>query len=145
MAKLVDANNAARNELGDARERLDYTLRQHAVHSEQTKAKIASLEESRRSMRRREEAAVEESARSMLQINEGNPVSLNMVNEYTRLYTKDQLQLVPQESPWGFTENAEIINGRIAMAAVTAATAFTLDPTLKAVAAAYRAARDAVS
>jgi hypothetical protein len=70
MAKLVDANNAARNELGDARERLDYTLRQHAVHSEQTKAKIASLEESRRDMRRREEAAVAEGARSMLQINE---------------------------------------------------------------------------
>jgi ferrochelatase len=91
------------------------------------------------------EALPDLSRPSMQQINEGNPVSLNMVNEYTRLYTKDQLQLVPQESPWGFTENAEIINGRIAMAAVTAATAFTLDPTLKAVAAAYRAARDAVS
>ena len=33
----------------------------------------------------------------------------------------------------------------IAMLAVTAATAFTLDPTLKAVAMAYRAARDAVA
>eukprot|EP00966_Prymnesium_polylepis_P075470 1750475-Prymnesium_polylepis.1 len=26
------------------------------------------------------------------------------VNEYTSLYTKDQLQLVPQEQPWGLTE-----------------------------------------
>ena len=31
----------------------------------------------------------------MQQINEGNPVSLNMVNEYTDLYTKDKLQLQP--------------------------------------------------
>jgi len=88
------------------------------------------------------EALPDLSRPSMQQINEGNPVSLNMVNEYTRLYTKDQLQLVPQESPWGFTENAELINGRIAMLSITAATAFTLDPTLKALAAAYRAARD---
>ena len=51
----------------------------------------------------------------MQQINQGNPVSLNMVNEYTRLYTKDQLQLVPQERVWGLTEQAEIINGRTAM------------------------------
>merc|ERR1719345_570057 len=35
-------------------------------------------------------------------VTEGNPVSLNMVNEYTELYTKDKLQLVPQERPWGF-------------------------------------------
>ena len=89
------------------------------------------------------EALPDLSRPSMQQINEGNPVSLNMVNEYTRLYTKDQLQLVPQESPWGFTEDAEIINGRIAMLALTAATAFTLDPSLKAIAMAYRAARDA--
>ena len=94
------------------------------------------------------EALPDLSRPSMQQINEGNPVSLNMVNEcvsrrsnsgpwrpamslcdllcccsfmpechpswrrYTRLYTKDQLQLVPQESPWGFTEDAELINGR---------------------------------
>ena len=88
------------------------------------------------------EALPDLSRPSMQQINEGNPVSLNMVNEYTRLYTKDQLQLVPQESPWGFTENAELINGRIAMLAITASTAFALDPSLKAIAAAYRAARD---
>ena len=42
----------------------------------------------------------------MQQINEGNPVSLNMVNEYTELYVKDKLQLVPQERPWGFTDQA---------------------------------------
>ena len=57
----------------------------------------------------------------------------------------DQLRLVPQESAWGFTEDAELINGRIAMLSITAATAFTLDPTLKAFAAAYRAARDLAS
>ena len=31
-------------------------------------------------------------------------MALNLVNEYVSLYTKDQLQLVPQEQPWGFTE-----------------------------------------
>ena len=60
---------------------------------------------------------------------------------YTRLYTKDQLQLVPQERPWGFTEQAELINGRVAMAGLTIGTAVTLDPTLKALVAVYRAAR----
>ena len=45
---------------------------------------------------------------------------------YTRLYTKDQLQLVPQERPWGFTEQAELINGRIAMVAITAASALSI-------------------
>jgi len=91
------------------------------------------------------EALPDLSRPSMQQINLGNPVALNMVNEYTRLYTKDQLQLVPQERPWGFTEQAEIINGRIAMAAITTATAITLDPTLKALVAVYRAARDVVT
>ena len=68
-----------------------------------------------------------------------------MVNEYTRLYTKDQLQLVPQEQPWGFTEQAEVFNGRIAMLAITAATAISLDPTLKAGVALSRAMRAAVN
>ena len=75
----------------------------------------------------------------------GEPVSLNMVNEYTRLYTKDQLKLVPQEQPWGFTEQAELINGRIAMASITIATAVALDPTLKTVIATYKAAKSVVS
>ena len=43
----------------------------------------------------------------------GEPVALNVVNEYVSLYTKDQLQLVPQERPWGFTEEAEVLNGRL--------------------------------
>ena len=77
----------------------------------------------------------------MQQINDGNPVSLNMVNEYTELYTKDKLQLVPQERPWGFTEQAELINGRIAMAAVTVSVALSVDPTLKALVAMYRASK----
>ena len=63
---------------------------------------------------------------------------------YTRLYTKDQLQLVPQERPWGFTEQAEVVNGRLAMAAITLSIALTSDPSLKALVAAYRAARAVV-
>ena len=54
------------------------------------------------------EALPDLSRPSMQQINEGNPVSLNMVNEYTRLYAKDELQLVPQEQPWGFTEQVPL-------------------------------------
>jgi len=91
------------------------------------------------------EAIPDLSRPSMQQINEGNPVSLNMVNEYTDLYTKDKLQLVPQERPWGFTEQAEIINGRIAMAAVTTAVAISVDPTLKAMVAVSRAAKNAIA
>jgi len=88
------------------------------------------------------EALPDLSRPSMQQINTGSPVSLNMVNEYTRLYTKDQLQLVPQERPWGFTEQAELINGRIAMAAVTLSVALTVDPTLKMLVSMYRDVRD---
>ena len=91
------------------------------------------------------EALPDLSRPSMQQINMGEPVSLNMVNEYTRLYTKDQLKLVPQEQPWGFTEQAELINGRIAMASITIATAVALDPTLKTVIATYKAAKSVVS
>jgi len=87
------------------------------------------------------EALPDLSRPSMQQINNGEPVSLNMVNEYTSLYTKDQLQLVPQEQPWGLTEQAELVNGRLAMAAITISIALTADPTLKAVVAMYRAAR----
>jgi hypothetical protein len=65
------------------------------------------------------------------QINEGEPVCLNMVNEYTRLYAKDELRFVPQEQPWGFTEAAERLNGRLAMMSITVAAALALDPTLK--------------
>jgi len=89
------------------------------------------------------EALPDLSRPSFQQINAGTPVALNMVNEYTRLYTKDQLQLVPQEQPWGFTEQAEIINGRIAMTAITLALGLSLDPTLKAIVAVYRAAKSA--
>jgi ferrochelatase len=89
------------------------------------------------------EALPDLSRPSFQQINAGTPVALNMVNEYTRLYTKDQLQLVPQEQPWGFTQEAEIINGRIAMTAITLALALSLDPSLKAIVAVYRAAAGA--
>ena len=80
---------------------------------------------------------------SMQQINEGNPVALNVVNEYVTLYTKDELQLVPQERPWGFTEQAEVVNGRIAMAAITASLALSVDPSLKAIVEMYRASKAA--
>jgi ferrochelatase len=90
------------------------------------------------------EALPDLSRPSMQQINEGNPVSLNMVNEYTDLYTKDKLQLVPQERPWGFTEQAELINGRLAMGAVTVSVALSVDPTLKAFVAMYKAAQEAL-
>lgn len=82
---------------------------------------------------------------SMQIINQGEPVALNVVNEYVTLYTKDQLQLVPQERPWGFTEQAEVVNGRLAMAAITLSVALTLDPTLKALVAMYKASKAAVT
>ncbi|KAL3912115.1 MAG: hypothetical protein SGPRY_008447, partial [Prymnesium sp.] len=53
----------------------------------------------------------------------------------------DQLQLVPQEQPWGFTKQAEVVNGRLAMAAITVSIALSADPTLKAIVAMYKAAR----
>jgi len=81
---------------------------------------------------------------SMQQINEGNPVTLNVVNEYVTLYTKDELQLVPQERPWGFTEQAEVVNGRLAMAAITVSVALSVDPTLKAIVGAYKATQAAL-
>jgi len=87
------------------------------------------------------EALPDLSRPSMQQINQGVPTSLNMVNEYTTLYAKDQLQLVPQEQPWGLTEQAEVINGRLAMAAITVSVAISADPTLKAMVTMYRAAR----
>ena len=40
-------------------------------------------------------------------------------------------------------EQAEIINGRIAMTAITLALGLSLDPTLKAIVAVYRAAKSA--
>ena len=55
-------------------------------------------------------------------INEGNPVSLRIVNELVELYKKEELQLVPQTKLGdivGLTPTAEVINGRGAMAAIT--------------------------
>jgi len=91
------------------------------------------------------EALPDLSRPSMQQINQGTPVSLNMVNEYTRLYTKDQLQLVPQEQSWGFTEQAELLNGRLAMGAIAVATTIAVDPTLKAGITMSRALRGAAT
>ena len=52
---------------------------------------------------------------------------------------------MPQERAWGFTEQAEIINGRIAMAAVTTAVALSVDPTLKALLAVSKAASNVIA
>ena len=49
------------------------------------------------------------------------------------------MRLEPPEQPWGFTEEAELVNGRTAMVAITAALALSLDPSLKAMVALYRA------
>jgi len=78
-------------------------------------------------------------------INSGEPVALNVVNEYVTLYTKDQLQLVPQERPWGFTEQAEVVNGRLAMAAITISLALTADPYLKGLVAMFKASNTVAS
>ena len=51
---------------------------------------------------------------------------------------------MPQERPWGFTEQAEVVNGRLAMAAITLSIALTSDPSLGGDVAAYRAARNVV-
>jgi len=50
---------------------------------------------------------------------------------------------VPQERPWGFTEQAEVVNGRLAMAAITVSVALSVDPTLKAIVGAYKATQAA--
>ena len=51
---------------------------------------------------------------------------------------------MPQERPWGFTQEAEILNGRVAMGSIVLASALSLDPTLKALVAVYRASREVV-
>lgn len=58
-------------------------------------------------------------------INEGRPVSLRVVNDLVQLRGKDmQIEYGPvryEVRRTGFTPNAEVINGRIAMAAITCA------------------------
>ena len=65
--------------------------------------------------------------RPLQEINEGRPVSLRVVNDLIELKTKESaLEYGPvryERAPrMGFTPRAELINGRIAMAAITAAT-----------------------
>ena len=71
------------------------------------------------------------------EINEGRPVSLRVVNDLVQLKSKDTLALFDEFGPIrynapqrvGFTTRAELINGRIAMVAITAASArSTLPP-----------------
>jgi ferrochelatase len=56
-------------------------------------------------------------------INEGNAVSLRIVNDLVNLYKKEELRLVPESlKMWGVTPTAELINGRAAMVTLAAAT-----------------------
>ena len=68
------------------------------------------------------------------EINEGRPVSLRVVNDLVQLKSKDTLALFDEFGPIrynapqrvGFTTRAELINGRIAMVAITAASALSI-------------------
>ena len=69
--------------------------------------------------------------RPLQEINEGRPVSLRVVNDLIELKAKDnQLEFGPvryaREGRVGLTRKAEVINGRIAMAAITAASAVSI-------------------
>lgn len=66
--------------------------------------------------------ALPETTRPTVQpINEGEPVSLRIVNDLLEMYQKN-VELVPQDKNWGFglTDQAELLNGRAAMAGVGA-------------------------
>jgi len=76
---------------------------------------------------------IEETPKS--DINEGRPVSLRVVNDLVQLRGKDEdIEYGPvryEVRRVGFTPRAELINGRIAMAAITVASIFSfLDGTL---------------
>merc|ERR1719473_1970243 len=62
-------------------------------------------------------------------INEGRPVSLRVVNDLVELRGKDQeIEYGPvryEVRRTGFTPKAELINGRIAMAAITGASVYS--------------------
>lgn len=51
-------------------------------------------------------------------INEGTPVSLRIINDLVALSRKEELKTAPRRERYGFTDTAERINGRIAMAAI---------------------------
>jgi len=54
-------------------------------------------------------------------INDGTPVSLRIINDLVALSRKEELKVPPKRKRYGLTEEAEVINGRIAMAAITLA------------------------
>lgn len=64
-------------------------------------------------------------------INEGRPVSLRVVNDLVQLRAKEELiEYGPvnyEVRRVGFTPKAEIINGRIAMVAITVASALSYE------------------
>jgi len=69
--------------------------------------------------------------RPLQEINEGRPVSLRVVNDLIELKTKESaIEYGPvkyqQQRRMGLTPRAELINGRIAMAAITAATGLSI-------------------
>jgi hypothetical protein len=51
-------------------------------------------------------------------INDGTPVSLRIINDLVALSRKEELKIAPKRERYGFTDTAERINGRIAMAAI---------------------------
>jgi hypothetical protein len=51
-------------------------------------------------------------------INEGTPVSLRIINDLVALSRKEELKLPPKRERFGFNDDAERINGRIAMAGI---------------------------
>jgi len=69
--------------------------------------------------------------RPLQEIYEGRPVSLRVVNDLVDLRMKDELAMEVgpyryQRSRLGFTPKAEVINGRIAMAAITVASLLSI-------------------
>ena len=71
--------------------------------------------------------------RPLRDIDEGRPVSLRVVNDLVDLRSKDEISIeygpvrYKKQGRAGFTPQSELINGRIAMAAITAASALSIN------------------
>ena len=71
--------------------------------------------------------------RPLREIDEGRPVSLRVVNDLVDLRSKDEISIeygpvrYKKQGRAGFTPQSELINGRIAMAAITAASALSIN------------------
>lgn len=71
--------------------------------------------------------------RPLREIDEGRPVSLRVVNDLVDLRSKDEISIeygpvrYKKQGRAGFTPQSELINGRIAMAAITAASLLSIN------------------